>query len=589
MKHFWNNSIRNKLLFSYVSVLIISMILFGIQAFNNSGGSVKEQNKNFTEQILTLALERLDSQMMDIENTLDSVQANRYILNALSEPIEENFWNMLPRIEDELSDIDLFHKRISVVQLYTLNQPVVPGLYASDMVLHHTVSQQEPWFSQTMQSGGKTVWNVFYNSFGEGKITASRVLYEMRELSRPIGVIRVDVDLLPFLEVIDHIKLGQTGKIFLVWENSIITIDKTSFLKDMINNPDFFRTIRSGEKRVEYVMVDNTRYLLGFERITDTNLIIAAMVPAIELDGTITAIGKTLVEAGALSMLLGILIALLIASAIAMPITKLSGVMQNFEDDVNVRVSTKRHDELGQLYGAFNKMMDKIQNLIREVNLLSHKQKDAELKALQAQINPHFLYNTLESINWMAVRSGETEISDMVSLLGSFFRYSLNNGREFLAVENELQQVKSFVAIEQIRFKDKFDIVWNIDPKILGYTMLKLTIQPIVENCIVHGFDEIDYKGEIIIEGEERGDELFFRISDNGVGTDAEYLNSYINAKQVEPVKKGKYGIRNVQQRLKLYFGEQCGITFSTNESGGLTTEIRLGKKQTNQEGDREW
>lgn len=588
MKLFWNTSIRNKFLFSYTSVLIISMILFGVQAFRNSGSSVKRQNIDFTEQILTLARERLDSQMRDIENTLDSVQANRYILNALSEHREEVFWSMLPQIEDELSNVDLFHKRISSVRLYTLNLPPLPQLYSSDMVLHYTVSQQEPWFSQTMQNGGKTSWNIFYSSFGEGTITASRVIYETRELNRPIGVIRVNVDLLPFLEVIDNIHLGQTGKIFLICENSIITVDKNSFLKDMINNRDFFGTVRSEGNRVEYVTIDNVQYLLGFEQISETDLILAAMVPSAELDGTIQAIGKALVGTGILSLILGTLIAVLVASMIARPITRLSSVMQNFEDDVNVRVKSKGHDELGQLYRSFNKMMDKIQHLLSEVNLLSHKQKDAELKALQAQINPHFLYNTLESINWMAVRNGETEISDMVSLLGSFFRYSLNNGREFLTVENELQQVKSFVAIEQIRFKDKFDITWDIDSKILGYTMLKLTLQPIVENCIVHGFDEIDYKGEIIIEGRDAGDELLFRVSDNGVGADTEYLNTYINMEQVEPVKKGKYGIRNVQQRLKLYFGNQCGISFLTNDLGGLTTEIHLGKKTDELRGESE-
>lgn len=582
MKHFLDTSIRNKFLVSYISVLIISMILFGMLAFNNSSGSVKAQNIDFTEQILSLARERLDSQMTDIENALNSVQANRYIQNALSEPDAEKFRNAIPQIEDELSEVDLFHKRISSIQLYTLNQLPVPELYASDMILHHSISQQEPWFSQTMENGGRTSWNVFYSAFGEGIITASRVIYETRELARPIGVIKMNVDLLPFLETIDNIRLGSTGKIFLVWENSIITIDKSSFLKEMVNEREFFGIIRGDEKRITYATINNTQYMIGVEQIPETKLLIGAMVPAIELDATIKAVGKTMLETGVLSLILGVLIALLIASVIARPITRLSGVMQNFEDDVNVRVKTKSKDELGQLYNSFNKMMDKIQNLLKEVNLLSHKQKDAELKALQAQINPHFLYNTLESINWMAVRSGETEISDMVNLLGSFFRHSLNNGREFLTVENELQQVKSYVAIEQIRFKDKFDVVWRVDEGILGYTMLKLTLQPIVENCIVHGFDEIDYKGEIIIEGSERGDELVFRISDNGVGTDVEYLNAYINKEKVGAVKKGKYGIRNVQQRLKLYFGDNCGISFSMNDFGGVTTEIRIGKKRVN-------
>ena len=580
MRKFFETSIRNKILSSYILVLIVGVIFFGIFAYSGSRDSVKLQNTMFTKQLLSLAGERLKSQMSDIDNSLDSIQANRFIINALSAKSGAEFCGMIPQIENEIMNIDLFHKRISSIKLYTLKQDPVPDIYSSDIILHHTFSQQEPWFSQTMQSDGQTCWNIFYSSFGEGIITASRLLYDTRLSDEPIGVIRLDVDLLPFLKTIDGIQIGETGKVFIVQQNSIITIDKSSFLKDMSNEAEFFDAMRNRGDSVASARVRGEDYLIGAEKVSATNFIIGVMVPEHELDSTIYAIGRAMTAMGLASLILGILISLLLSYIIAKPISELSGVMLGFENDVNVRVKTDRQDEVGVLYKSFNKMMNKIQNLINEVDSLSRKQKNAELKALQAQINPHFLYNTLETINWLAIKKGEDDISEMISQLGNFFRCSLNKGKEFIDVERELSQVESYLAIEQIRFKDKFDVKWQIDDRILNYTMLKLTLQPIVENCIVHGFRNIDYKGTITIEGGERDNCIFFKVSDNGVGTDADYLNSYINEREAKPVGGGTYGVWNVQQRLKLYFGDKCAITFSTNKSGGVTAEILIEKNR---------
>ena len=154
---------------------------------------------------------------------------------------------------------------------------------------------------------------------------------------------------------------------------------------------------------------------------------------------------------------------------------------------------------MGKLGESFNSMLNTIDSLITDVEDLYKKQKIFELKALQAQINPHFLYNTLDSIHWMARAHHAPDISKMVSALGTFFRHSLNKGNEYTTIENELNQISSYVSIQKIRFEDKFDVVYDIDENLLHCTIVKLTIQPLVENSIIHGFDEIEEGGMITI------------------------------------------------------------------------------------------
>lgn len=570
-------SIRNKMIVSYMSIIFIAIVMFTAITLIHSSKITKVQNMGFVSQMLELARGNIYTRMQDVEITIDNIQANRSIINSVNAINEDGDYSKIGIVENELQNIDIYHQKISKIRIYTLGQAEITDVYSSENVYGYCSCENEPWFKKTRDKDGATNWNMFYDSAARGTFTASRMLYEPRKEKNPIGVVRIDIDILPFLEQIDNIKIGETGKIFLVQDNSIITVDKESFLKDIVNERKFFSCIK-GELD-GYTKINGKYYLIAYDNLEKTNLTIAAMVEANEIDEMAKTIKKSMLETAVLCIIIGFVIVIFISRVISEPIIKLSHVMKNFENDTNVRVHTKSENEIGTLYNSFNKMMSRIGDMIRDINELNTKQKNAELKILQAQINPHFLYNTLESINWMAVSVGADEISLMVSSLGSFFRHSLNNGKEFLSVENEIKQVKSFIAIEKIRFKDKFDIEYDIDEKIMQYHILKLTLQPLVENCIVHGFDRIDYKGMIKITGREHEKGVCFEIEDNGLGADTDFLNHYINDENVVVSKKGKYGVRNVQKRIKLYFGDEYGVRFESNEYGGVTARVIIAKE----------
>ena len=235
---------------------------------------------------------------------------------------------------------------------------------------------------------------------------------------------------------------------------------------------------------------------------------------------------------------------------------------------------------MGKLGESYNSMLNTIDSLITDVEDLYKKQKIFELKALQAQINPHFLYNTLDSIHWMARAHHAPDISKMVSALGTFFRHSLNKGNEYTTIENELNQISSYVSIQKIRFEDKFDVVYDIDENLLHCTIVKLTIQPLVENSIIHGFDEIEEGGMITIRVYSEDDYIFIEVADNGCGTDTDELNKAVTREldYSEPIEK--YGLTNVNLRIQLYFDKTCGLSFKTNETGGVTATIKIKRKE---------
>ena len=270
----------------------------------------------------------------------------------------------------------------------------------------------------------------------------------------------------------------------------------------------------------------------------------------------------------------------IVSKTITDPIYRLANTMDNYTGGENIELTIPSNNEIGVLYRSFNRMINTIHNLILDVNTLYEKQKISELKALQAQINPHFLYNTLDSINWMAKKYKANDISLLATSLGNFFRRSLNHGRDFTTIKNELEQIKSYVYIQKVRFKDTFDLYISVDDDILTYSIVKLTLQPLVENCIIHGFEDIDYKGIIEITGYRKENKIILQVIDNGCGTDTEKLNKQVQREfnPQEPIEK--YGLHTVNQRIKLYFNQTCGLYFETNEDGGVTATVTIEVKE---------
>ena len=240
--------------------------------------------------------------------------------------------------------------------------------------------------------------------------------------------------------------------------------------------------------------------------------------------------------------------------------------------------------ELKSLSEHFNNMADKLQMQMEEIRRNEREQRKMEKKLLQSQINPHFLYNTLDSIIWM-IQSGEYKGAEqMVSLLAKFFRLSLSQGKDMIPLEKELEHATSYLAIQNIRFKDKFEFYVNADENLMKYLCPKLSIQPLLENAIYHGMEGMYEDGEININVYEKEDTIYIDVVDNGLGMSAEKIEYILNNKVVSSKRGSGIGVHNVNERIKLIYGNQYGISIVSELDEGTTATITIPKLEETDE-----
>ncbi|MBC8585366.1 sensor histidine kinase [Youxingia wuxianensis] len=258
------------------------------------------------------------------------------------------------------------------------------------------------------------------------------------------------------------------------------------------------------------------------------------------------------------------------------PIRKLLGAMRSFQTgDFDARITFRYKDEIGQLGSGYNEMVDSIKRLIDQVYVLQIKEQEAEFTALQSQINPHFLYNTLDSIYWKATKNDQKEIAEMVWSLSNLFRISLNKGSRYNSVEHEFEFLKQYLRLQQLRYGDKINYEIQLDPNARTVEIPKLILQPFVENAIYHGLEQKDGQGTVTVSCQRTFDYLIFQIADNGNGMDNQTLTQ-LQSGAFTATKTSGYAIRNIQERLKLVYGEDYRLNILSSPGEGTTIQLYL-------------
>nr|WP_297274561.1 sensor histidine kinase [uncultured Agathobaculum sp.] len=287
---------------------------------------------------------------------------------------------------------------------------------------------------------------------------------------------------------------------------------------------------------------------------------------------------------GAALLAAAVLTSFLLSRLLARPLRGLADAMERFETDADQftyrPVGGTR--EVQELSGSFEHMVLRIQRLMSTVREEEVNLRKTELKALQAQINPHFLYNTLDSIAWMCEQGRNTDAVKMIHALARLFRISISKGHELIPIAKEIEHAESYLQIQKYRYKNQFTYEFDVDPACLDYYCNKITLQPIIENAINHGLDLLVDEGCITVQVRQDGEDIVFNVRDNGVGMSDELIHSIL---EHGPKDRTGIGIRNVNDRLKIYFGKQYGLHITSEPDVGTCVEIRMPKIQ---EGDYE-
>ena len=287
----------------------------------------------------------------------------------------------------------------------------------------------------------------------------------------------------------------------------------------------------------------------------------------------------------ALILAAALLVGWVISHMLSRPLQRLENAMEAFEQDADgfafQPVAGTR--EVQELSDSFGHMVGRIQTLMTTVREEEVNLRKTELKALQAQINPHFLYNTLDSIAWMCERGKNADAVKMVHALARLFRISISRGHELIPIEKELQHAEAYLLIQKFRYKNQFTYHFTVDEGCLHCLCNKITLQPIIENAITHGLDLLVEPGHIEIEVCADGSDILFKVSDDGIGMAPEQVAQLLHS---EPGDRTGIGIKNVNDRLRIYFGPQYGLSIESVPDEGTTVTIRMPRVPEDREGD---
>lgn len=443
------------------------------------------------------------------------------------------------------------------------------------------LSTQE-WYKKAVESKGKSILtssHVQHVIEGERPwvITMSRGISNLVGSRASKGAVFIDLNYSAISELCDQNSIGDKGYVFIVDQDGNIVYHpqqqqlynelQTENIEAVMNAKTDTVTVGEGEHEKIYTI----------SRSDKTGWTVVGCMNVAELLKSSRQAQRIYVICAAGLIILSLILSRVLARNITYPIQRLRDSMKKVQTGefptTDIEVSSE--NEIGSLTESFNVMTHRIEELM-EQNIHEQEQKrKSELKALQSQINPHFLYNTLDSIIWMAEGKKNEEVVLMTASLARLLRQSISNEDELVSVGQEAEYARSYLTIQKMRYKDKLEFQIDISPAVSGVKIIKLVLQPIIENAIYHGLKYKDSKGLLVVHGYQEGEKAVLEVEDNGVGMDEETLAHIFEKHKVNYHSNG-VGVYNVQKRLKLYYGEEYGIVYKSRRNEGTKAVITI-------------
>lgn len=568
-----NRGLKFRLVFFFLLVSLLPLLTLGFFSFYKSSGAIKDVTSRYSNDIINEINNNIILKFDNINNIGQVLLNNSAVKEILTRSgssagdysYEDNYKMelLLDTIKDSNENIH------SAYILSNINNNIfATGDITEErgMVFLNEQYRQNyknsTLYTETIDSESNYIWWPTQYVLGNHVFILSEKLCDKDNTVLGVLVIHVGVEIMD--EIYSNIKTSGDSQIYLIDNNGRILFhtDKNLIGKHF-ENQDILSKIRQSEEdsfilnehRKEVFIVFNTVPITNWKYIvaTDYNQIIADSVKIRDV---------TLIISAACLFFI-ILVSFILSRSITKPMHKLMELMdRGANGDVKVSFNVKYNDEVGQLGNSFNVMMVNIEKLIQVAETESKQRVEAEIRSMEAHINPHFLYNTLASIYWSAMAQGNNEIGKMASSLSNFFKLGLNKGKEYTTIQKEVEHVKEFLTIQKMLYKNLFDYEIQVEEEILEYKTIRLILQPMAENSIMHGFKDKKEKGFIKVEVFKHNGRIVFKITDNGTGIKG------IKERGLEDIINCGYGLKNTQERLRLYFYNDFAINCNSSETG---------------------
>lgn len=578
-------SIQTTILVSFFVLIMSALTVFFLISLNYTEESIVDNSTNYTEQLIKQVNGDMDSYISYMDNISELLTKNSDVRNYLfqsgfSEEIRQSQYG---RILGQFQTIMNTRKDICNIAIIGDNGSNIINRGNSRLNPYVTLSR-EVWYQEAKASktdfalSTSHIQNAIADKY-EWVITLSRSIINT-ETGKTEGVFFIDMNYNAISNLCSNVSLGQKGYIYVLDDDGNVIFHpqqqllysglKEEVIEKVLDQNDEDNSFMEGSAKERKVYTVSKSEKTGWTVVGVSYM--SELMKNREKIQMMYLLFTCLLLTGAALM------AVYLSKAITRPIKRLDRSMKAVEkgDFVNVELEHFAENELVRLGKSFNMMTQEIQMLM-EQNVQEQKQKrKAEMRALQAQIHPHFLYNTLDSIIWMA-ESGKhnREVVIMTSSLAKLLRRSIGNEKELVTIAEELEYTETYLTIQAIRYRDQMEFDIQADPYILNEHIVKFTLQPLVENAIYHGIKYIEEKGMIQIRGKRGQGEIVLHVIDNGRGMTEEEL-AHIFDQHVENPKSNGIGVYNIQNRLQLYYGKEYGLFYESEPGKGTTVTVRI-------------
>lgn len=573
-KRFRDFSIRTKLIIGFLTILLPLVLILSIVFYSYSAEIVLKQSLEQTREIVEQFSISLDNYMGLMRNKMEILADSPTIQEELNthqdkEDIKnDSFYSRNKRIRRIMLQI-YSSVTMNDVEIYGINET---NHYLSLWSKKYEIPDKDILFENANLSKGRS---VLVNNINDADTIQMIKMVKDLQTYKPIGYIRFGLKRNYIEKMAKNINFGSDGGVVIFDENlsKISGIAHDSVLSKLLKEKPSIGNFSYSEGKNEYTAVHIHSDSTGWTTV--------GVIPLRYINKDLAGIQYLTVIIIVLTIIIGVTVSVIIAQSLILPLENTVNALEKFSrGDFAVRLKENRCDEIGKLNRIFNKAIKEINELMQKVTQSEILNKEMEFKTLQSQMNPHFLYNTLDTINWLAFKEKQTEICNLVAAISSLIRASISNKKSIITIEQELDYVKNYIYIQHIRYKDRFDIIYDIDESLLKQAVPKLIIQPIVENAIIHGIENSKNKNLLYISVKRENGCIIIIVKDTGIGmTDekvSELLKEPLNAEGDEQKAHTNLGLYAVHKRIQLMYGDLYGLTVQSQAGEGTTVTLHI-------------
>ena len=562
---------------SFTAVAVICMLFLSLLLYRQFVNRSEQMTRENSEQLLNQTVINLEDYLRNMRRVSDSM----YYAVIKGKDLED---------EDLRSEMDILYeankdKLVSIACYYSDTGELVDACPISAVKTGVDVKDQA-WFVQAEAEVENFHFSVPHvqNLFNDPSqryywvVSLSRTVDLTRNGSALRGVLLVDMNYSSIVQLLDKANTDvSNGYVYLMdADGKLIYHPYKNLIRIGVAGENNLQAASYEDQSTQESFGGNKR-LVTVKTVGYTGWKLVRVVPMEAFSTGMVTMRYLVILLLAVALLVVIFTNLVVSARITMPLRKLNESVESWEagsknPDIYIGGTTEV-EHLGRTLASTVKQSNQ---LMEDIVVEQEEKRKSELDALQSQINPHFLYNTLDSILWMIQGERYEDAVFMVKQLGSLFRISLSKGNTIISIEDEIRHAQNYVNIQRIRYKNRFTVDFDVDPGLLGFCSVKLVLQPLLENAIYYGMEYMDDEGEITVRGYQKEDGIYLEVADNGPGMPEEEAALLLTGAERKHAKGSGVGLINVHNRIKLRFGDAYGLRVETHPDEGMTVQIHI-------------